>query len=97
MYTHTHTHTNTRIKKRELTFFPIQIPLTFVLQVCLWCNKEILAQIFSSNSDGGDSISHIAHLSGAVVGTVMGYKLHYEDIQEKVKSIGEKWLQKSRQ
>jgi len=53
--------------------------------------------MFSSNSDGGDSISHIAHLSGAVVGTVMGYKLHYEDIQKKVKSIGEEWLQKSRQ
>ena len=72
------------------------IPLTFVLQVCLWVNKEIIAQLFVVGS-GEDSVSHVAHLSGAIVGTVMGYKLHYDDIKVRARTIGTNWLQKSRQ
>ena len=49
-----------------------KIPLTFLCQICLWCWKEVLSQLFSQGNTG---ISHIAHLVGAVVGTVMGKTL----------------------
>ena len=52
-----------------------RVPLTFVCQAVVWCWTEIGASLFSSNSDG---ISHLAHLSGALVGTFAGYSLHYE-------------------
>ena len=50
-----------------------RIPLTFIAQIFLGVNKEIISQVFSSENSG---VSHIAHLVGAVVGTVMGYHLN---------------------
>jgi GlpG protein len=49
-----------------------RLPLTFIFTVLLWVNKEIVSQLFSSEDTG---VSHIAHLVGSVVGTVMGYHL----------------------
>ena len=51
-----------------------KIPLTFLCQVFLWVNNEIFSQFFSGSS--GSGVSHIAHLVGAVVGCLAGYKLH---------------------
>jgi membrane associated rhomboid family serine protease len=48
-----------------------RIPLTFLCQICLWCWKEVISQLFST----GTGVSHVAHLVGAVVGTVMGKRL----------------------
>ena len=48
-----------------------KIPLTFLCQICLWCWKEVVSQLFYS----GTGVSHIAHLVGAVVGTIMGKSL----------------------
>ena len=67
------------------------IPLTFLIQVSLWCYKEIALQLFSS-----DGVSHMAHLTGAVVGTVAGYYLHEQKVRDKVKTIGQKWFKKSK-
>jgi membrane associated rhomboid family serine protease len=63
-----------------------RIPLTFVCQICLWCNKEIVAQLFSN-----DNVSHIAHLSGAIVGTWAGYHFHGHRVNKRVESIGSAW------
>ena len=51
-----------------------RVPLTFVANVVVWCWTEIGATVFSGN--GSDRTSHLAHLSGAVVGTIAGYYLH---------------------
>lgn len=44
-----------------------RVPLTFLLQVVLWCGGELVA--LARPSDG---TSHLAHLAGAAVGTVCG-------------------------
>ena len=66
-----------------------RIPLTFVCQICLWCNKEIVAQLFSN-----DHISHIAHLSGAIVGSVAGYYFHGYRVQKRAADIGSAWYKR---
>ena len=48
-----------------------RVPLTFICQLCLWVWKEIASQLFFS----GTGVSHLAHLVGAVVGTVAGKRL----------------------
>ena len=53
-------------------------PLTFIVQVGLWVNKEVVAQMLQH-----DKVSHIAHLSGALVGTVAGYQLHSDKVKAK--------------
>ena len=63
-----------------------RLPLTFVVQVGLWVNKEVFAQLWSH-----DKTSHVAHLAGALVGTVAGYQLHGEQIKSKAKAIGQAW------
>jgi membrane associated rhomboid family serine protease len=68
-----------------------RIPLTFICQISLWCYKEIYAHLFVN-----DGISHLAHLTGAVVGTIAGYMLRQEKVMEKVKDIGAKWLNKTK-
>lgn len=47
------------------------IPLTFICQIFLWCWNEVISTLFYS----GTGVSHIAHLVGAVVGTVAGNRL----------------------
>ena len=49
-----------------------KVPLSFVLQVGLWCWKEFAAQFLGASKD--DGISHLAHLTGAAVGTWFGWK-----------------------
>ena len=73
------------------------IPMTFILQLLLWCNKEIVAQVLVTTGSTTSSISHIAHLSGALVGTYMGYMLHYEERRERAKSIGIGWLKRAKE
>lgn len=46
-----------------------RVPLTFLLQVALWCYKE-LALLLLGSSDG---VSHLAHISGALCGVAAGY------------------------
>jgi membrane associated rhomboid family serine protease len=60
------------------------IPLTFICQLGIWCTKEVVAHLF--DQDGG--ISHIAHLTGALVGTLSGYYLQ----QQKEKNVVTKYL-----
>ena len=73
------------------------IPMTFILQLLLWCNKEIVAQMLVTSGSKTSSISHIAHLTGAFVGTYMGYRLHSEDRKEKAKLIGSTWLKHAKE
>jgi membrane associated rhomboid family serine protease len=46
------------------------VPLTFICQALIWCTKELVGVFFFN-----DNISHIAHIAGAVVGTMAGYHL----------------------
>lgn len=50
------------------------VPLTFVCQAVIWCTKELVGVFFYN-----DRVSHIAHLSGAIVGTAAGY--YFNDIR----------------
>jgi membrane associated rhomboid family serine protease len=61
-----------------------RVPLTFICQVSIWCTKEVLDHLF--DQDGG--ISHLAHLTGALVGTLSGYYLQ----QQKEKNVVSKYL-----
>ncbi|CAD7939835.1 unnamed protein product [Amoebophrya sp. A25] len=72
-----------------------RIPVTFVLQVLLWVQKEIIDQFLPGS--GSPGVSNIAHLSGAVVGTVMGFRLHGERLRQRVKEMGIHWLKKTRE
>lgn len=67
-----------------------RIPLTFLCQVTLWCYKEIFAHLFSSTS----GVSHLAHLSGALVGTAAGYYLHTDKVKNIVKKAAQYWQNK---
>ena len=64
------------------------VPLTFICQACLWCWKEVFGQLLG----GGDGVSHIAHLSGAVMGTLAGYHIHGTRRQRKAKTIAQSWF-----
>lgn len=66
-----------------------RIPLTFVCQVVIWCYKEVYAHLFAH-----DGVSHLAHLSGAFVGTVAGYYMHEQNVMDRVKKIGLQWRSK---
>jgi len=48
-----------------------KIPISFVLTAGLWVSDEVFKFLF-----GRDGVSHHAHLTGAVVGTLAGYYLH---------------------
>ena len=69
-----------------------RIPLTFICQACLWCFNEVISQMGAH-----DGVSHIAHLSGAVVGTVAGYQLHGEKVRMRASSVATSWLGRIRQ
>jgi len=47
-----------------------ELPLTFILTLVLWCSGEVAASLAE------DGVSHVAHLSGAAVGSCAGYYLH---------------------
>merc|ERR1712196_222496 len=46
------------------------VPLTFVVTVCIWVSNEVLSLATH------DGVSHMAHLSGAAIGTYAGYRIH---------------------
>lgn len=52
------------------------VPLSFLCQVGLWCWKEFAAQFLRGSKDHG--ISHVAHLTGAAVGTYFGWTSHVQ-------------------
>lgn len=66
-----------------------RVPLTFICQVLIWCYREIIAHFI--NHDG---ISHLAHLTGAIVGTISGYYLHHQREKEIVNKYVKVWLEK---
>ena len=59
-----------------------QLPLTFVLTLVLWCSGEVAALLAE------DGVSHIAHLSGAAVGSYAGYHLHAEQEKKQARMRG---------
>lgn len=56
-----------------------RIPITFLCQICLWCFNEVIGQL-----SGTEGVSHVAHLAGAVVGTIAGYRMHGQKVWKKV-------------
>ncbi len=58
----------------------------------LWCSSEVFSQLFSA----GGGVSHIAHLAGAVVGTVAGYQLHGDKVRRRAEGAALDWLSKTR-
>ena len=67
------------------------VPLTFVLTALLWVSDEVFRFFFAS-----DQVSHVAHLSGAVVGTAAGYAIHADRAKERANQIALTWLQRAR-
>lgn len=74
-----------------------KIPLTFVCQVVLWIYKEVVEGLWSSWMGEVGGTSNCAHLSGALVGTIFGFKLHQERLDAKMKVIGSKWLKTAKE
>ena len=68
-----------------------RIPITFICQVIIWCYKEIIASFIAY-----DGISHLAHLTGAIVGTIAGYYLHHQREKEMINKYVKVWLDKLR-
>lgn len=68
------------------------IPVTFLLQIYLWVQQEVLDQLFSENA----GVSNLAHLSGALVGTYFGFALHGAKMRERVKAVGIEWLARAK-
>lgn len=66
-----------------------RIPMTFICQVGIWCYREIIGHFL--NSDG---VSHLAHITGAVVGIISGYYLHHQREKEMVNKYVKVWLDK---
>jgi GlpG protein len=66
-----------------------KIPLSFLLTAGLWITDEVVRMVFSK-----DGVSHHAHLTGAIVGTLAGYELHRRQEQEKVRRIASAWRSK---
>jgi rhomboid protease GluP len=46
-----------------------RVPLTFLVQVMLWCYKEVTLLLLGPS----DGVSHKAHISGAICGVAAGY------------------------
>lgn len=63
-----------------------KIPVSFVLTAGLWVTDEVWKLFFS-----GDGVSHHAHLTGAIVGTALGYVLHQRKEDERVRAMAKKW------
>jgi membrane associated rhomboid family serine protease len=63
-----------------------RIPLTFICQVGIWCSHELISNFMSQ--EGGGGISHLAHLTGALVGAFAGYYFQ----QQKERNVVTKYL-----
>ena len=57
-----------------------KLSLTFVLTAALWLSGELGGAL----SGGNSGISHVAHLSGALVGTVFGYRRLKLSVRERL-------------
>jgi membrane associated rhomboid family serine protease len=68
-----------------------KVPLTFVIQVVVWVYKEAVDCLFAS-----DSISHSAHLVGALVGSVAGYELHGARVHKRVAPALQSWYRRAK-
>eukprot|EP00542_Grammatophora_oceanica_P014996 CAMPEP_0194034160 /NCGR_PEP_ID=MMETSP0009_2-20130614/6566_1 /TAXON_ID=210454 /ORGANISM="Grammatophora oceanica, Strain CCMP 410" /LENGTH=183 /DNA_ID=CAMNT_0038674951 /DNA_START=104 /DNA_END=655 /DNA_ORIENTATION=+ len=67
-----------------------KVPVSFLLTATLWIGDEIWRFFFS-----GDGVSHHAHLTGAIVGTMAGYLIHRKKEKERLKKITKVWLKSS--
>lgn len=58
-----------------------RIPVTFVLTCALWLSSECggFVMNFLAGAEGGDGVSHLAHLFGALVGATFGFLLHHPE------------------
>lgn len=63
------------------------IPLSFIIVATWWVGDEIINFFFA-----GDAVSHHAHISGGIVGTIAGYYIHRQRANKKTKNIVNKWL-----
>ena len=54
----------------------------------IWVQKEVVDQLFGEEQ----GVSNIAHLSGAIVGTILGFQMHGDRLQEKTERIATMWL-----
>lgn len=63
------------------------VPLTFLITALLWLSDEVFAAVLSRDS----SVSHVAHLTGACVGTVAGYALHADQERRAEAAAARKW------
>ena len=68
-----------------------KIPVTFIIQVCVWVYKEAVDCVFSS-----DSVSHSAHLLGAMAGAVAGYHLHGVQVHRRAAPALLSWLRRAK-
>lgn len=66
-----------------------KIPLSFVLTAGLWITDEVMRMMFSK-----DGVSHHAHLTGAIVGTLAGYELHRRQEKDKLRRVTSAWRSK---
>lgn len=58
------------------------IPLSFVIVAIWWLGDELFKFFFS-----GDGVSHHAHISGGIVGTMAGYYIHRQRAEQKAKGV----------
>jgi len=67
------------------------VPLTFLLTAALWVSDEVARAVFAR----GDSVSHVAHLTGACVGTAAGYALHADRARERAEAAARRrWFRR---
>ncbi|KAK7238354.1 protein serine/threonine phosphatase [Aureococcus anophagefferens] len=67
------------------------VPLTFLLTAGLWVSDEVFRFFFAR-----DQVSHVAHLSGAVVGTLAGYAIHADRAKLRAAQVAKSWLARAR-
>jgi GlpG protein len=63
------------------------IPLSFVMVATWWMGGEFWNFFFA-----GDAVSHHAHISGGIVGTLAGYYIHRQKAEAKLENVASKWL-----
>ena len=68
-----------------------KVPLTFIIQVCVWVYSEAVGCIFAS-----DSVSHSAHLVGALVGSIAGYELHGARVHKRAAPAMLSWYRRTK-
>lgn len=63
------------------------IPLSFIIVATWWIGDEMWKFFFS-----GDAVSHHAHISGGIVGTIAGYYIHRQRAKAKAQGFAAKWM-----